>query len=178
MKPLCLAIGMLLGGMLGLSKVMAQVHTAQTVVGSGAQHTLSNGVYTISGTFGQPIIGTRTIAEKTTFQGFWLPIARTASAETPTPPVAGSGADQIMLRATENPFSTSTELVLYLPQSGEVSVRLYDGVGREVGVLLEGTQTAGTHRIPLDAHALSSGHYVVHLVSGTTFRSLPLLLVE
>ncbi|MCB0713208.1 MAG: T9SS type A sorting domain-containing protein [Ignavibacteriae bacterium] len=178
MKRFCLALSVLLGVVLGFSKIVAQVQATRTVVGAGAQHTSNSGTYTIVATFGQPIIGTRTIAEKTTYQGFWGPLARSVSEANETFPVAGSANDQLLLRATENPFSTSTELLVYIPQSGEISLRLFDGLGREVRVLLEGEQSVGTYRITLNADALPSGHYMVNLTSGNEHQSLPLLLVQ
>lgn len=175
MKRLCLAIGMLLGIALGFSEARAQM-SMRTVLGVGAQQTEDNGLLRISGTFGQAIIGTQTVATQTTHQGFWGPMARTSS--TPGQAVAGLPAGHLGLRATENPFTTTTELEVYLPGSGVTTVRLYDGLGREVEVLYEGETSAGTHRIVLDGTHLSSGRYVVSVINGGEQQSLSLLLVQ
>ena len=175
MKRLCLAIGMLLSIALGFNEVQAQT-SMRSVVGVGAQQTEENGLLRISGTFGQAIIGTQAVATQTTHQGFWGPLARTTS--TSGQAVAGLPAGHLGVRATENPFTTTTQLEVYLPQSGVMTVRLYDGLGREVAVLYESETDAGTHRIVLDGTHLSSGRYVVSVINGGEQQSLSLLLVQ
>jgi len=62
-----------------------------------------------------------------------------------------------------NPFNAVTEIEFMLPVTQRVSLRLYDVLGREVAVLMEGTQQAGKHRVSFDGHGLTSGVYFARL---------------
>lgn len=48
-----------------------------------------------------------------------------------------------------------------LDVASEVSVAVYDVLGREVAVLYEGSLAAGTHKLAFDGDALPTGVYVV-----------------
>lgn len=58
-----------------------------------------------------------------------------------------------------NPFNSMTHIAYNLPQSSEVTLTLFDNLGRIVTRLFEGTQLAGQHTIPFDGSHLSSGVY-------------------
>lgn len=49
---------------------------------------------------------------------------------------------------------------------GEVSLEIYDALGRSVGRLVQGFMTAGRHEIPFDASRLASGVYLYRLQAG------------
>jgi len=68
-----------------------------------------------------------------------------------------------------NPFRTSTEIRFALPEAAEVSLGVYDMLGRRVAVLANGQMEAGHHRARLDGSELSSGVYVYRLVAGDDF---------
>lgn len=52
-----------------------------------------------------------------------------------------------------------------LPESTQVSLVVYDVVGRRVRVLLDGIREAGTHKVVFDASGLPGGSYVYRLVT-------------
>lgn len=58
-----------------------------------------------------------------------------------------------------NPFNPSTTLKYAIPRSGEVSIRVFDALGRSVQVLKPGTQSAGSHEFAFEASDLASGVY-------------------
>ncbi len=58
-----------------------------------------------------------------------------------------------------NPFNPSTTLHYRLPQSGSVSVHVFDALGRSVTTVETGMQSAGRHELQLDAGHLASGAY-------------------
>ena len=68
-----------------------------------------------------------------------------------------------------NPFRASTEVRFGLPEAAEVSLEVYDMLGRRVAVLANGQMEAGHHRARLDGSELSSGVYVYRLVAGDDF---------
>ena len=65
-----------------------------------------------------------------------------------------------------NPFSLTTTLDLAIPETGPVTVALYDVLGRLVTVLIDDVRTAGLHRAILDAASLPSGVDRVRMAAG------------
>ena len=47
-----------------------------------------------------------------------------------------------------------------MPESAQVRLIVYDVLGRQVRVLLDGTREAGTHEVLFDADGLPSGTYL------------------
>lgn len=59
-----------------------------------------------------------------------------------------------------NPFNPSTTIPFRLDHSSRVALRVYDVLGREVAVLVDGFLKAGEHAFEFDATGLASGTYV------------------
>ena len=76
-----------------------------------------------------------------------------------------------------NPFNPQTTIDYALPQASDVSLVVYDMLGREVDVLVDGPQAAGRHMVRFDANHLPNGTYVYRLVAGdkTITRTMVLL---
>jgi hypothetical protein len=62
-----------------------------------------------------------------------------------------------------NPFNPSTAIRYSLPQRADVSLRVFDLLGREVAVLATGTQDAGVHEALWNAGRVASGLYFYRL---------------
>ncbi|MBX7042682.1 MAG: T9SS type A sorting domain-containing protein [Ignavibacteria bacterium] len=76
-----------------------------------------------------------------------------------------------------NPFNPSTVIRFAMPTAGQVSVKVYDQLGREVSILAEGFRNAGTYELTFDAAGLSSGVYFYKLnASGVEMTKKMLLL--
>ena len=58
-----------------------------------------------------------------------------------------------------NPFNPSTVISYQLPINSNVRLKVYDILGRDVTILVNKEQEAGTHEIRFDASRLSSGVY-------------------
>ena len=89
----------------------------------------------------------------------------TAAEEDPTP--AGTTLD-----VWPNPVQGRAE-VRYTAGAGPVRLAVYDALGREVAVLVDGARAAGEHAAVLDAHGWAPGLYVARLRAGEqgeTFR--------
>ena len=63
-----------------------------------------------------------------------------------------------------NPFNPSTTITYGLPKAGNVSLVVYDVLGREVATLVRGTLGAGYHTATWDARSVASGVYFARLV--------------
>lgn len=67
-----------------------------------------------------------------------------------------------------NPFNPSTNISFSLSQRDDVSVRVFDVMGREVARLLNDESfNSGTHQIMFDASQLSSGMYIYQVSLGS-----------
>jgi hypothetical protein len=70
-----------------------------------------------------------------------------------------------------NPFNPSTVIAYDIAVAGRVELRVYDLLGREVGVLVNGVQGAGRHAVVFDAGGLPSGVYFTRLTVGGMERA-------
>ncbi len=77
-----------------------------------------------------------------------------------------------------NPFNPRTTIEYALPEAGDVSLIVYDMLGREVTTLLEGPQAAGRHTVNFDANHLSNGTYVYRLVAPNKTITRTMVLVK
>ena len=76
-----------------------------------------------------------------------------------------------------NPFNPTTTIRFSLDRASDVSVVLYDMLGRRVRTIFEGRADAGEHAFRLDATGLASGTYLYRLsANGTTLTKKALLL--
>lgn len=66
-----------------------------------------------------------------------------------------------------NPFNPTTKITYAILQSGYVSLKVYDLLGREVATLVAGAQDAGQHTATFNAASVSSGVYFYRLQVGT-----------
>ncbi len=97
-----------------------------------------------------------------------------APAATPAEPGPGGAPTTLALSVAPNPVCGSTVLTLALPQASHVRLAVYDVLGREVAVLLDGERPAGGHEVTFDAGRLAPGVYVVRLgaAGGATTRTV------
>jgi len=79
-----------------------------------------------------------------------------------------------------NPFNPETTIKYILPSAGNVSLKVFDVLGREVATLVNGFQNAGTHHSTLSAlhYNLSSGVYFYSLQSGVYCSTKKLMLIK
>ncbi|MDA0986858.1 MAG: T9SS type A sorting domain-containing protein [Bacteroidetes bacterium] len=66
-----------------------------------------------------------------------------------------------------NPFNPTTNIMFNIPQSGMVSLKVYDVLGREVLDVLNQFQSAGSYTVNLDASKLTTGMYLYRFQSGS-----------
>jgi hypothetical protein len=72
-----------------------------------------------------------------------------------------------------NPFNPVTTIRYTLPKSEFVTLKIYDILGREVAVLVNERQTAGSYSIRFDANQLSSGLYFYKITAGDPSTGSP-----
>jgi len=76
-----------------------------------------------------------------------------------------------------DPFNPTTKISYTLRSDGKVRLAVYDILGSEVGVLVDGVQTAGSHQVEFSGSTLGSGIYFYKLESsGQTLIKKMILL--
>lgn len=82
-----------------------------------------------------------------------------------------------------NPFNPTTTIEVDLPQQSRVSLKVYNVIGQEVGILLSDVYPAGYHRVRWDARnasgaQLASGVYFYRLEASATNGSFVFAMVR
>jgi hypothetical protein len=77
-----------------------------------------------------------------------------------------------------NPFNPSTTIQFALPQLEYVTLTVYDVLGREVAVLVDGKHAAGTYNASWDASGQASGVYFYRLSAGNYVQIRKMLLLR
>jgi hypothetical protein len=65
-----------------------------------------------------------------------------------------------------NPVVSSTAIQFTVPESGQVSLNVFDATGREVAAVANGYYAPGTYSVAFDAHTLPDGAYYYRIESG------------
>lgn len=151
--------------------------TLQSSVFGGGGGAATDGRSLMAGTIAQAVIGPVVNSSSAVGQGFWYTLPKLTLTGVPFDPgVAGSGVR--LHQNVPNPFRTTTEIAMDIPQGGHVSLKLYDGVGREVRTLIDGIREAGRIRVNVSAEQMESGHYTARLIANGVTRTITMLVVQ
>ena len=77
-----------------------------------------------------------------------------------------------------NPFNASTRIYYSLTSRSEVSLVVYDVLGREVATLVNGELGSGFHSVVWQADDVASGTYFAVLTAGNDVRTIRMTLVK
>ena len=77
-----------------------------------------------------------------------------------------------------NPFNPSTTFQFSIPKSGEVSLKIYDVLGKEITTLVNSVFSPGTYTVQWNASLYSSGVYFYRLQSGIFSETKKLVLTK
>jgi len=77
----------------------------------------------------------------------------------------------------QNPFNPTTNIRYDLPKRADVTLEVYNVVGKKVATLVNGTKAAGSYSVTFDASHISSGLYFYRLHAGkfTKVESMTLI---
>jgi hypothetical protein len=75
-----------------------------------------------------------------------------------------------------NPFNPATTIEFTLPAAENVTLKVFDMLGRQVATLVDGVREAGSHRVVFEPLALPSGSYFYELRAGT-FREVQRMML-
>ena len=71
-----------------------------------------------------------------------------------------------------------TTIAYALPAPSDVSLAVFDVLGRKVSTLVEARQSAGRHTVRFDASALPGGVYVYRLEAGSFTAAKTLVVLK
>jgi len=77
-----------------------------------------------------------------------------------------------------NPFNPSTLIGYNLPVSSNVSLKIFDIIGKEIAVLVNEYQAPGVYEIEFNGAGLSNGVYIYKINAGSFFAVKKLLLIK
>lgn len=77
-----------------------------------------------------------------------------------------------------NPFNPSTEISYSLPEAGPVELKVFDLSGRQLDVLVQEHQSAGSYKLTLDGSHMSSGIYIYTLSTGDVNLTRKMILLK
>jgi endo-1,4-beta-xylanase len=77
-----------------------------------------------------------------------------------------------------NPFNPTTQIAYSIAQSGHVSLKVYDLLGKEVAILFDGMRQPGRYIAIFNGARLASGVYFYRLQSGKFVETKKLILMK
>ncbi|MCX6162108.1 MAG: T9SS type A sorting domain-containing protein [Ignavibacteriae bacterium] len=77
-----------------------------------------------------------------------------------------------------NPFNPVTKINFSIPNNNLVTIKIYNSLGKEVAVLVNGTYSAGEYEVTLNGASLSSGVYFYKITAGDFSETKKMLLTK
>ncbi|HCQ03218.1 MAG TPA: hypothetical protein DIT99_22165 [Candidatus Latescibacteria bacterium] len=119
-----------------------------------------------------------------TFDGVWsTPSSFVANKSVPTAvlepqtPAISLPVDFSLSQNFPNPFNPVTKIRYNLPEAAQVRLTIYDIMGREIAVPVNGRVEKGLHEFALDGTSMTSGVYIYQLETlGFSFSRKMILL--
>ena len=90
----------------------------------------------------------------------------TVSCSSTTGVANNTGAADYSLRNYPNPANSSTIIEFQTTNSGNLQIKLYDEVGKEIETVVQGNYPAGSYTVDMDTHLLPKGVYFYTLQQG------------
>jgi Secretion system C-terminal sorting domain len=77
-----------------------------------------------------------------------------------------------------NPFNPTTTIKYSIPNSGLVTLKVYDILGKEVATLVNGKKQAGKYSVVFNGANLATGTYIVRMHSEDFSKTIKILLIK
>jgi hypothetical protein len=125
---------------------------------------------------GLPSAGTSTSGRFALSSGPAQPLTKKLASVTPS--AATSPGIFLLHQNYPNPFNPSTTIKFELPRASQVTLRVYDVLGREVSLLVNERKDAGVYEVKFDGWNLASGVFFYRLQTGTEVQTKKLVLMK
>lgn len=83
-----------------------------------------------------------------------------------------------LLQNYPNPFNPETEIIFNVAKVGNVTLKIYDALGKEVSTLVNEVKQPGTYKIKFDGRNLSSGIYFYKMTSSNFSQTRKMILMK
>lgn len=77
-----------------------------------------------------------------------------------------------------NPFNPTTTISYQLPKTGNVNIKVFDILGREVATLINEEKPAGSYNVEFNGSGLASGIYFYQIKSGEFIQTMKMILLK
>lgn len=77
-----------------------------------------------------------------------------------------------------NPFNPTTKINYSVPNNDQVKIIIYDLLGNEVKVLVDGNRTAGIYEVDFDATDLASGTYIYKMIASNFIETKKMTIIK
>ena len=77
-----------------------------------------------------------------------------------------------------NPFNPTTQISYTLPDAEQVTIKVYNTLGKEVATLVNSVQSKGTHAVTFNADNLASGIYIYTIQTPNYVASKKMILLK
>ena len=102
-----------------------------------------------------------------------------AAETTDIQPISGAVPSSFQLSQNyPNPFNPATTISYQIPTQGNVVLKVYDILGKEVATLVNETKAAGSYKATFNASKLSSGVYFYQLKAGNYTSTQKMVLMK
>ncbi|MBX7042170.1 MAG: T9SS type A sorting domain-containing protein [Ignavibacteria bacterium] len=92
--------------------------------------------------------------------------------------VAGMPESYSLSQNYPNPFNPATKINFAIPVAGQVTLKVYDVLGKEVATLVNDKRDAGSYSIEFNAANLPSGMYIYRIRSGNFAETRRMMLLK
>jgi hypothetical protein len=99
-------------------------------------------------------------------------------ATTDVEPISSFPTEYSLEQNYPNPFNPKTVINFSIPVSGNVDLKVYNVLGKEVKVLTDRFYNTGRHQVEFDGSELSSGVYLYTISSGDYYKSRKMILIK
>lgn len=77
-----------------------------------------------------------------------------------------------------NPFNPSTSITYSLPNTGHITLEVFNMIGQKVATLIDGIENAGSHQIQFNANKIASGIYFYRIQFNSLTLTKRMLLMK
>lgn len=77
-----------------------------------------------------------------------------------------------------NPFNPTTKISYSLPEQSYVQLKIFNILGKEIAVLVNGQQVAGNYSVDFNASGFSTGVYFAKITAGNYVKTIKMSLVK
>lgn len=77
-----------------------------------------------------------------------------------------------------NPFNPTTTIAFAIATTQQVSLKVFDNLGREVATVIHSVKEAGEHSVQIDASEWGTGMYFYRIIAGTRTQTKHMLLIK